>query len=105
MTAHIEGDVFVKKEDHFIIIIDKGIETAVIYDMVFIGVASEFRDYDMNNLAELGDKLKTNDSKKFPRDLPTLFIPPEFGVTVLGSSHGFDPKGSTSGYIFWINGR
>jgi hypothetical protein len=20
-------------------------------------------------------------------------------------SHGFDPKGSTSGYIFWVNGR
>eukprot|EP01017_Pseudomicrothorax_dubius_P028945 TRINITY_DN3484_c0_g1_i3.p1 TRINITY_DN3484_c0_g1~~TRINITY_DN3484_c0_g1_i3.p1 ORF type:complete len:539 (-),score=139.45 TRINITY_DN3484_c0_g1_i3:142-1758(-) len=24
---------------------------------------------------------------------------------VLGCSHGFDPKGSTSGYIFWLNGR
>jgi hypothetical protein len=33
------------------------------------------------------------------------FNPPEFGVTVLGCSHGFDPKGSTSGYVFWINGR
>ncbi|CAD8146794.1 unnamed protein product [Paramecium pentaurelia] len=33
------------------------------------------------------------------------FQAPEFGVTVLGCSHGFDPKGSTSGYIFWINGR
>ena len=25
-------------------------------------------------------------------------------MTVLGCSHGFDPKGSVSGYIFWING-
>jgi len=33
------------------------------------------------------------------------FVPPEFGVTVLGSSHGFDPTASTSGYIFWINSR
>ncbi|CAD8147244.1 unnamed protein product [Paramecium pentaurelia] len=33
------------------------------------------------------------------------FTPPDFGVTILGCSHGFDPKGSTSGYIFWINGR
>lgn len=33
------------------------------------------------------------------------FVPPEFGVTVLGCSHGFDPKGSTSGYVFWVNGR
>ncbi len=35
----------------------------------------------------------------------TKFEPPEFGVTVLGCSHGFDPKGSTSGYVFWINGK
>eukprot|EP01017_Pseudomicrothorax_dubius_P039570 TRINITY_DN6089_c0_g1_i1.p1 TRINITY_DN6089_c0_g1~~TRINITY_DN6089_c0_g1_i1.p1 ORF type:complete len:562 (-),score=97.98 TRINITY_DN6089_c0_g1_i1:409-2094(-) len=34
-----------------------------------------------------------------------VFDPPAFGVTVLGCSHGFDPKGSTSGYIFWVNGR
>lgn len=35
----------------------------------------------------------------------TSFEPPEFGVTVLGCSHGFDPKGSTSGFVFWINGK
>lgn len=34
-----------------------------------------------------------------------FFTPPLFGVTVLGSSHGFDPKGSTSGYVLWINRR
>jgi len=33
------------------------------------------------------------------------FIPPYFGVTVLGNSHGFDKTGSTSGYVLWINGR
>jgi glyoxylase-like metal-dependent hydrolase (beta-lactamase superfamily II) len=33
------------------------------------------------------------------------FQAPLFGVTVLGSSHGFDPKGSTSGYVLWINRR
>jgi hypothetical protein len=31
------------------------------------------------------------------------FTPPLFGVTILGCSHGFDHKGSTSGYIIWIN--
>lgn len=35
----------------------------------------------------------------------SLFHPPSFGVTVLGNSHGFDKKGSTSGYVLWINGR
>jgi len=34
-----------------------------------------------------------------------FFIPPAFGVTVLGSSHGFDSKGSTSGYVLWIRRR
>ena len=37
--------------------------------------------------------------------LPPTFFPPSFGVTVLGNSHGFDSKGSTSGYVLWVNGR
>jgi len=36
---------------------------------------------------------------------PPTFHPPSFGVTVLGNSHGFDMKGSTSGYVLWVNGR
>jgi hypothetical protein len=36
---------------------------------------------------------------------PTPFDLPKFGVTVLGSSHGFDPNGSTTGFVLWINGR
>jgi CRP-like cAMP-binding protein/glyoxylase-like metal-dependent hydrolase (beta-lactamase superfamily II) len=35
----------------------------------------------------------------------TPFDPPAFGVTVLGASHGFDPKGKTTGFILWINRR
>jgi CRP-like cAMP-binding protein len=31
------------------------------------------------------------------------YIPPLFGITCLGPSHGFDPKENTSGYILWIN--
>lgn len=31
------------------------------------------------------------------------FIPPEFGITCLGPSHGFDPTQNTSGFILWIN--
>ena len=36
---------------------------------------------------------------------PLEFNPPDFGVTVLGAGHGFDASGSTSGYIFWLDGR
>lgn len=40
-----------------------------------------------------------------PPSLPPSFEPPAFGVTVLGSSHGFDPKGKTTGFILWMNHR
>lgn len=35
------------------------------------------------------------------------FVPPRFGVTVLGRSHGFDPDPNerTSGFIMWVAGR
>ena len=32
-------------------------------------------------------------------------VPPDFGITVLGSSHGFDAKGSTTGFIIWVYGK
>eukprot|EP00163_Fabomonas_tropica_P030547 TRINITY_DN6962_c0_g1_i1.p1 TRINITY_DN6962_c0_g1~~TRINITY_DN6962_c0_g1_i1.p1 ORF type:complete len:741 (-),score=155.70 TRINITY_DN6962_c0_g1_i1:8-2230(-) len=32
-----------------------------------------------------------------------VFSPPLFGVTMLGSSHGFDPDGSTTGMVVWVN--
>lgn len=31
------------------------------------------------------------------------FVPPTFGITCLGPSHGFDPKQNTSGFILWID--
>ncbi|CAK9010805.1 5'-cGMP phosphodiesterase A (Cyclic GMP-binding protein A) (Phosphodiesterase 5) (DdPDE5) (Phosphodiesterase D) [Durusdinium trenchii] len=32
------------------------------------------------------------------------FTPPDFGVTMLGNSHGFDKTGTTTGFIVWIHG-
>jgi len=40
-----------------------------------------------------------------PQKRSILFTPPDFGVTILGSGHGFDPKGKTTGFILWVNGR
>ncbi len=31
------------------------------------------------------------------------YVPPLFGVTCLGPSHGFDPGENTSGFIVWLN--
>jgi CRP-like cAMP-binding protein/glyoxylase-like metal-dependent hydrolase (beta-lactamase superfamily II) len=36
---------------------------------------------------------------------PRPFAPPAFGLTVLGSSHGFDPAGKTTGFVLWVNHR
>lgn len=36
---------------------------------------------------------------------PPSFVPPHFGVTVLGASHGFDPSGKTTGFLLWMGGR
>lgn len=33
------------------------------------------------------------------------YRPPFFGVTIIGSGHGFDPNSDTSGFVIWINGR
>lgn len=33
------------------------------------------------------------------------YRPPFFGVTVIGSGHGFDPNSDTSGFVVWVNGR
>jgi len=41
---------------------------------------------------------------KTPGAIPEHIIePPLFGVTVLGSSHGFDPQESTSGFVLWLH--
>ena len=34
-----------------------------------------------------------------------VFYPPLFGITTLGSGHGFSPQAMTSGMIIWINRR
>lgn len=33
------------------------------------------------------------------------FTPPTFGVTVIGSGHGFDVHSKTSGFIIWVDGK
>lgn len=35
----------------------------------------------------------------------SYFEPPYFGVTMLGNSDGFDAKGSTTGFVLWLNQR
>jgi CRP-like cAMP-binding protein len=34
-----------------------------------------------------------------------FYQPPVFGVTVIGSGHGFDTESKTSGFIIWLDGK
>lgn len=34
-----------------------------------------------------------------------MYEPPVFGVTMIGSGHGFDAQARTSGFILWLDGR
>ncbi|HBD92967.1 MAG: hypothetical protein A2015_01655 [Spirochaetes bacterium GWF1_31_7] len=59
---------------------------------------------DQNQKVSLPWDINYQESDIGNRIYSDIFIPPSFGITTLGSSHGFDPKGKTSGFIFWING-
>ncbi len=57
-------------------------------------------------LAEVEDSEPVADpAPPLPTLVPSAFTPPIFGLTVLGSSHGFDPSGKTTGFVLWVNRR
>ncbi len=63
-----------------------------------------FHVYDGKDLlAEIPAKLKFKIRYDLGKTLNEPFIPPEFGITCLGPSHGFDPSQNTSGFLLWIN--
>ena len=45
------------------------------------------------------------DEKKKIHAIDEIFVPPNFGLTFIGTSHGFDGCGKTTGFIVWIAGR
>ncbi len=55
-------------------------------------------------LAEVPLDITFGQGRTFP-DRHKPFEPPLFGVTVIGSGSGFDPKEMTSGFIVWVNRR
>lgn len=56
-------------------------------------------------LARVPARVRLPEKERPSTEAPSGFHPPAFGITVLGSSHGFDPKGKTTGFIVWINHR
>jgi len=58
-----------------------------------------------------GQESETCEFRPF-RDLPAVtsheenfYQPPNFGVTIIGSGHGFDADAKTSGFILWVDGK
>ena len=72
-------------------------------------------DFDQNRnltITEKGETIAEIDgtisitAKTAPvKELGHIFQPPLFGITTLGSGHGFDPDAMTSGMIIWLNRR
>jgi CRP-like cAMP-binding protein len=61
--------------------------------------------HDGGAVVTVGDEEAAHPSGEVPALPAVAFAPPAFGVTVLGSSHGFDPAGKTTGFVLWVNRR
>lgn len=102
--AKINDDIQIHHNNSTFSIVEKGKTVAIIPDSVEIGdsegqTSSPVKGSTAEQIKDLQGVSLLSDIK------PIHFSPPAFGVTVLGNSHGFDPKGCTSGYVIWVNGR
>lgn len=112
--AYLPGGITIRKDEKCFVILDQDTEIAQIKDRVRLHILDEeiedYSDWKFGIMMNASSSLPPMENSKFALykenfKHPSLFEPPIFGVTVLGSSHGFDPKGNTSGYLVWINGR
>ncbi|MFP4011627.1 MAG: cAMP/cGMP-dependent 3',5'-cyclic-AMP/GMP phosphodiesterase [Spirochaetaceae bacterium] len=55
--------------------------------------------------AEVPDTVQYRPTYDIGERLPEPYVPPRFGVSCLGPSHGFDPNDNTSGFIIWLHGN
>ncbi len=66
----------------------------------------DFKVYEKNKLiADIPGTIQFNVQLDVGEVSSNRFTPPRMGMTCLGSSHGFDPKQNTSGFILWLNNR
>ena len=108
--AHIEDTVFVERKNGYITVIEDDMEIAKFRDKVNINAANYetfvtfFNEHDTKVKSERN--VNTGDITHMTiNDVPLGWEPPDFGVTFLGTGHGFDTKDATSGHIIWINGK
>lgn len=92
MASSLMSPIYVAILSNGLEIVDVGEEYAVIDDGITVAVVQSF----MSTWAPAPKFMLGAVPNK-------VTDPPHFGVTVLGSSHGFDPKGSTSGFVLWVH--
>lgn len=66
---------------------------------------SEDYDITVEDLAEFGGRENKPKPAAGVKQKKTAFEIPMFGLTILGNSHGFDPNGTTTGFVVWVNGQ
>jgi CRP-like cAMP-binding protein len=59
--------------------------------------------HDGGLIAEVPGEIEYKPKYKIGERLSEPYVPPIFGVTCLGPSHGFDPDENTSGFILWLD--
>lgn len=94
--VNIEHDVFIDE-----------IKIFKVEDKIFFQKNGELLKIEING--EVGDclryDLKVIEVPSYEPKKLENFSFPRFGFTCLGSSNGFDPDGTTSGFIIWVNGK
>jgi len=76
------------------------------YNGISISIESD-GDYKLSFntdvLAKIPGNIEYKTTYLIGERLPEPYLPPLFGVTCLGPSHGFDSEENTSGFIIWLN--
>ena len=115
--AQITEDIQIRKRDDTFEVLEKGKAVAIVPDNVELGEPPHKERHETNHESKEESKQDNRQPTSIeeiqdlqgitsPNDVEAVhFVPPSFGVTILGNSHGFDPQGCTSGYVIWINGR
>ncbi len=99
---YFRGDNSLEKMIDLLPITEEGIEIGEVKVIPQIGVG--WKVYDKGELiAEVPEHMEFKGHLDLGTTLQEPFETPEFGITCLGPSHGFDHEQNTSGFLFWIN--
>lgn len=98
--------------EHQKIAVDISERIRVVYDRDTASYSIESADYldqplciprEIINFDNKDKLVCHNENNNLPAKALTTV--PQFGITMLGTSHGFDPLGQTTGFVLWANKR